>query len=406
MKEASETIPEDRVVVRQLTEKVLAQMEASLGSGFFGTDQEIRKGVKNMLDNGLDEINIGHLDEDERDELEEAVMAELLGFGPLEPLLGDETLSDILINGPFDIWVDRNGRLEKTDVKFDDSEHLLHVLSRIVEEHGRHLEEASPYVDARLPDGSRLHAMIPPLSEIGPVAAIRMSRPTPLTLEDIIAGGSLDEQMGDLISRAAKSGLNMVFSGGASTGKTTLLNIFSRFIPHHERIVTIEETRELYPNHPHAVALETRLPNTEGKGEVGLRVLVRNALRMRADRIIVGEVRGDEVFDMLQAMNVGHQGSMTTVHANNPKDALLRLETLVLLAGFDVPSRAIREMLGSAFDLLIHAERFADGSRRITSIQEVAVTEDGLVTRELFAYSPSGGFKKISEPEFLDRLEP
>jgi pilus assembly protein CpaF len=394
----------NRELIHRLMETVLSQMEQNLTSGFFGTDEELRRGVNRMVVQELEALELAGLNESEREDIERRVMAELTGLGPLEPLLEDPTLSDILINGPFDIWVDRYGRLEKTDVQFDDAEHLMHVLGRIVEKHGRHLEESTPYVDARLPDGSRLHAMIPPLSEIGPVAAIRLARATPLTLEDVIGGGSLDQRMGDFIGLAVERGLNTVFSGGAATGKTTLLNIFSRFIPHHERIVTIEETRELYPNHPHAVALETRLPNTEGKGEVGLRTLVRNSLRMRADRIIVGEVRGDEVFDMLQAMNVGHQGSLTTVHANNPRDAMLRLETLVLLAGFDVPSRAIREMLGAAFDLLIHVERSGDGSRRITSIQEVGLREGGFVTRELFSHSPEDGFQAVSRPQFLDRL--
>ncbi|MCB1099396.1 MAG: CpaF family protein [Verrucomicrobiae bacterium] len=396
----------DRSLVGGLKENVLSQLEQSLGAGRpSGNGDDSGDHVKRLVDAALrNNRSLDNLSVEKRDGLTRAVIAELTGLGPLEELLEDETLSDILINGPYDVWVDRSGVLEKSHVRFDSEQHLMHVLSRMVERHGRHLGDATPYVDARLADGSRLHVMIPPLSDVGPVAAIRLGRSTPLTVDDLIGGGTLDRSMADFLATAVKRRINTVFSGGAATGKTTLLNVFSRFIPHGERIITIEETREIYPNHPHAVALETRLPNAEGQGEIGLRVLLRNALRMRADRIIVGEVRGDEVFDMLQAMNVGHQGSLTTVHANSPADALLRFETLVLLAGFDVPSRAIRDMLGSAFDLLVHVERFGNGSRKITSICEVGLTPDGFVTRELFKCTPAGQFEAVNIPLLLGRM--
>ena len=282
-------------------------------------------------------------------------------------------------------------RLEATRVRFNDEQHLMRLLSRMVASHGRHLDEANPSVDARLPDGSRLHAMVPPLSSRGPVFAIRRSRTVPLRLEELAGAGTLTPAMGRFLAACVRGGRSILVSGGAAAGKTTLLNVLSRFIPATERVVTIEETAELSMEHPHVIALEAREPNVEGRGEVTLRTLVRNALRMRADRIIVGEVRGGEVFDMLQAMNVGHNGSMTTVHANSPDDAIRRLETLVLLAGFEVPNTAVRQLLGAAFHLIVQISRMPDGARRITRICEVIPGRDAVETADLFVLDEGSG---------------
>lgn len=380
---------------RELFERVLRDVEAE-GSAGLEEPETARARIRRLLHEGSRRAGQVPLSAAEQVVLEDAILAELTGFGPLECLVTDPTVSDILVNGPHDVWVDRFGRLEPTRVRFDDDEHLLRVLSRLVAGHGRHLENATPYVDVRLADGSRLHAMIPPISTVGPVMAIRRARPMAFDLPQLYACDTLSPEMGQFLSTAVRNGLSVLVSGGAATGKTTLLNVLSQFIPPHERVVTIEETIELHFNHPHAVSLESRLPNVEGRGEVGLRTLVRNALRMRADRIVVGEVRGAEVFEMLQAMNVGHHGSMTTVHANSPEDALRRLETLVLMSGVDMPSRAVRELLAAAFDLIVHTKRFPDGTRRVTSIREVFVEGDGLGTRELFRYEwKSTGAKRV-----------
>jgi pilus assembly protein CpaF len=281
----------------------------------------------------------------------------------------------------------------------------------MVSSHGRHLDEASPMVDVRMSDGSRLHALLPPLCPTGPIVSIRRSRAVPLRLDELYANGTLTPAMGDLLAAAVRSGLNLVVSGGAASGKTTLLNVISRFIPQHERVITIEETAELRLDHPHVLALEARLPNVEGRGEVTVRSLVRNTLRMRPDRLIVGEVRGPEVFDMLQAMNSGHEGSLTTVHANSPEDALRRLENLVLLGGFELPSRAIRELLGATLHVVVQTSRFADGSRRVTSIGEVRWSGEELTTNELYSFEAertgSGGGRHRAtgeRPRFHERL--
>ncbi len=325
----------------------------------------------------------------ERSRVEEEVISEVCGLGPLDPLFADPSISDVLVNGPDEVWVDRFGRLEHTAVRFDDEAHLLRLLGRVVDAHGRHLDEASPTVDVRLKDGSRLHAMIPPLCEV-PLVSIRRQRAVPFRLGELYACNSLSPAMGEVLTAAVRCGLNMLISGGTGSGKTTLLNVLGSYVPSAERVVTIEETMELQFDHPHTVSLEARLPNIEGRGEVSLRSLVRAALRMRPDRIIVGEVRGSEVFDMLQAMNTGHDGSLTTVHANSPEDALRRLESLVLMGGFELPSRAIRELLGAAFDVIVQLTRFLDGTRRVTSIGEVVFEEERLTTRELFRFAGEG----------------
>lgn len=369
--------------------------------------------LRRVVDRELNAFGLSHLGDEERQVLELELRAELRGLGPLDALVDDPTVSDILINGPFEVWVDRFGRLERTPIVFDDEDHLLRLLDRLVAGHGRHIEEATPYVDIRLADGSRLHAMIPPLSSIGPVVAIRRSRTAPLRLEQLYAAHSLTPEMAEFLGAAVRHGLNILVSGGASTGKTTFLNILSQFIPPQERIVTIEETAELRFDHPHVIPLETRLANVEGRGEVDLRTLLRNALRMRADRIIVGEVRGPEVFDMLQAMNLGHQGSLTTVHANSAGDALRRLEHLVLMAGFELSSRAIREMVGAAMELIVHMVRLPNGDRRVASISEVVADGSSLDARDIFRFNRrdasgdrEGGahVRTGYRPGFLDRL--
>lgn len=326
--------------------------------------------------------------EQEISRLETEIGEELRGFGPLTPLMMDGEISDILINGPGEVWVDRFGKLEKTAVRFDDDEHLWRIVDRMVSSHGRHLDKGSPMVDARLEDGSRLHAVIPPLCSRGVVVSIRRFRVKPFSAEEIIESGFIDESMLGLLKLLVQARMNIIISGGAASGKTTLLNLISSFIPEHERVVTIEETAELRLQHPHVIPLEARPANVEGRGEVGLRDLVRNALRMRADRIIVGEVRGAEVFDMLQAMNVGHDGSLTTVHANSPVDVLPRLEALVMTGSMGLDKESIRNMIRSSVHVIVHLMRFRDGSRRVVSMQEIIPSGERLQTRELFRFEP------------------
>jgi pilus assembly protein CpaF len=389
----------------ELVEYILQQVDGGLDLGMVG-EKGFRDRLMEVVDFRLNATGLGSLDAAERRALENDIMAEIQGLGPLDVLAQDHTVSDILVNGPGDIWVDRNGRLEKTDVQFDDDAHLLRLLMRLAATHGRHIEEASPYVDVRMADGSRLHAMIPPLTAVGPVLAIRRARAVPLQLGHLYAAGTMTREMGTFLAASIEAGLNILISGGASVGKTTLLNILAQFIPGRDRVVTIEETAELRLSHPHVVSLETRLPNSEGRGEVAMRTLVRNALRMRADRIVVGEVRGGEVFDMLQAMNLGHSGSLTTVHANNAEDSLRRLETLALLSGMDLPGRAVRELVGSAFHLVVHMVRQTDGARRIASISEVIRVDDSLQTGDIFVLEPSGLHVATgARPAFLERME-
>jgi pilus assembly protein CpaF len=331
------------------------------------------------------------LSKDERDRLARDVLYEALGLGPLEPLLADPNVNDILVNGASDVWVDWNGRLQPTGIRFKDDEHLLHVINRIVSRIGRRVDEASPIVDARLPDGSRVNAIIPPLSLEGPILSIRRFRPTPFTFEDLVAKGTLSRTMADFLSMAVQARLNILVSGGTSAGKTTLLNVLSGHISDEERIITIEDTAELKLQQRHVVRLESRPSNIEGQGQISQRELVKNALRMRPDRIVVGEVRGPEALDMLQAMNTGHEGSLTTVHANSPRDALSRIETLVLLAGIDLSQRSIREQIGSAFDLVVQIKRLTDGTRKVVSITEITGVFEGLISmQELFEYHQEG----------------
>jgi pilus assembly protein CpaF len=352
----------------------------------------------------------------ERERLIDEVLDETFGFGPLEVLLKDPTISDIMINGPYKIYVERRGKIEKTDVKFRDNDHLMQIIDRIVSKVGRRVDETSPMVDARLPDGSRFNAIIPPLALDGSMVSIRRFGSNPLKLEDLLNYKAFTSEMAMLMEACIKARLNIIISGGTGCGKTTLLNTLSSFIPHDERIVTIEDAAELQLQQDHVVRLETRPPNIEGKGAVTCRDLVRNALRMRPERIIIGECRGAEALDMLQAMNTGHAGSMTTLHANSPRDAQARLETMIMMAGLELPIKAMRQQISSAVDLIIQANRLQGGPRKITSITEVmGMEQDMIIMQEIFRFKQLGidqngrcygQFEATGvRPSFVSRLE-
>jgi pilus assembly protein CpaF len=352
----------------------------------------------------------------ERERLIDEVLDETFGFGPLEVLLKDPTISDILVNGPHKIYVERRGKLEKTEVKFRDNDHLLQIIDRIVSKVGRRVDETSPMVDARLPDGSRVNAIIPPLALDGPSMSVRRFGVNPLKLEDLLNYKAFTPEMAMLMEAAIKARLNILISGGTGCGKTTLLNTLSSFIPQEERIVTIEDAAELQLQQEHIVRLETRPANIEGKGAVTTRDLVRNALRMRPERIIIGECRGAESLDMLQAMNTGHAGSMTTLHANTPRDAQARLETMIMMAGMELPIKAMRQQISSAVDLIIQANRLQGGPRKVTSIVEVMnMEQDMIIMQDVFRYKQLGidqngrAFGQFEatgvRPSFVSRLE-
>jgi pilus assembly protein CpaF len=352
----------------------------------------------------------------ERERLIDEVLDETFGFGPLEMLLKDPTISDILVNGPHKIYVERRGKLEKTDVKFRDNDHLLQIIDRIVSKVGRRVDETSPMVDARLPDGSRVNAIIPPLALDGPSMSIRRFGANPLKLEDLLNFKAFTPEMAMLMEACIKARLNIIISGGTGCGKTTLLNTLSSFIPSDERIVTIEDAAELQLQQDHIVRLETRPANIEGKGAVTTRDLVRNALRMRPERIIIGECRGAESLDMLQAMNTGHSGSMTTLHANSARDAQARLETMVMMAGMELPIKAMRQQISSAVDLIVQANRLQGGPRKVTTLTEVMnMEQDVIIMQDVFRYKQLGldqngrAFGQFEatgvRPSFISRLE-
>jgi pilus assembly protein CpaF len=327
------------------------------------------------------------LSRDDRERLANEIADDALGHGPLERLLADESVTEIMVNGPYDIWIERQGRLYETNVRFDDESHLRRIVNKIVAEVGRRVDESSPMVDARLPDGSRVNIIIPPLSLTGALITIRKFTQNKLQLDDLIRNGTISSEAVDFLERCVLAELNILISGGTGSGKTTLLNALSAAIPDTHRIITIEDAAELQLSQRHVLRLEARMKNVEGEGEVIIRDLVRNSLRMRPDRIIVGEVRGAEALDMLQAMNTGHDGSLSTVHANSPRDALARLETMVLMAGFELPVRAIRQQVSSALDMIVHLERLEDGGRRVIAITEVQRMEADVVTmQDIFKY--------------------
>jgi pilus assembly protein CpaF len=327
----------------------------------------------------------------ERERLVNEVRHELFGLGPLEPLLADPTISDILVNSHRTIYIERRGKLEATEIAFKDDEHLMRVIERIVSSVGRRIDESSPMVDARLADGSRVNAIIPPLSIDGPVLSIRRFGTEPLRMTSLIENQALTKEIAEMMEMCVRARLNLLISGGTGAGKTTLLNALSAYIPEDERIVTIEDSAELQLQQPHVVRLETRPPNIEGRGEVSQRDLVKNALRMRPDRIVIGEVRGGEAIDMLQAMNTGHDGSLTTVHANTPRDALSRLETMIQMTGMRLSERAMRQQVASALDIVLQVARLSDGTRRVTSISEITGMEGDTITmQEIFQFERTG----------------
>jgi pilus assembly protein CpaF len=377
--------------------------------------ESLRRDVRRVVEHLCDTEN-PLLNRVDRERLIEEILDETLGFGPLEALLRDPTISEIMINGPKKIYVEKRGKIEKSDVTFRDNDHLLQIIDRIVSRIGRRVDETSPMVDARLPDGSRVNAVIPPIALDGAAVSIRRFGANPLKLEDLLAYKAFTPEMAMLLEASIKARLNIVISGGTGSGKTTLLNTLSSFIPDDERLVTIEDAAELQLQQDHIVRLETRPPNIEGKGAITTRDLVRNALRMRPDRIIVGECRGAETLDMLQAMNTGHAGSMTTLHANTVRDALSRMETMIMMGGFELPVKAMRQQIASAIDLIIQVNRLQGGPRKITSITEVMnMEQDIIIMQEIFRFrqlgidqngKAYGQFEATGvRPSFVNRLE-
>ena len=371
---------------------------------------EIRKVVHELLTREAVPLNL-----DEREDLVEQILDEIFGLGPIEPLLKDPTISDILINTSRQVYIERNGKLEMTDVRFKDDRHLLQIIDRIVSAVGRRIDDSSPMVDARLADGSRVNAIIPPLAIDGPHMSIRKFKRDVLSAPDLMRSGTLTPAMLELLQGAVKARLNVLISGGTGAGKTTLLNVLSESIPANERIVTIEDSAELQLRQPHAVRLETRTANIEGRGQVDQRLLVINALRMRPDRIIMGECRGAEAIDMLQAMNTGHDGSLTTLHANTPRDALARLETMISMAGLNLPEKGMRQQIAAAIDLVIQVGRLSDGRRKVMSVSEINGMEGEVITmQDIFVFDQEGvqadgqvigKFRATGiRPQFTDRL--
>jgi pilus assembly protein CpaF len=380
---------------------------ARLGAAFVNLEgsHELARRVREIVKEQLD-ADEAPLSPSERALLEQQIADDILGYGPLEPFLQDPTVTEVMVNGYDQLYVERGGTIHETDASFLDDAHLLRIIDRIVSQVGRRIDESSPMVDARLPDGSRVNAIIPPLSLRGPSLTIRKFARDALSLRDLVGLGTISELSADFVAECVRGKLNILISGGTGTGKTTLLNAVSGFIPERERIVTVEDAAELRLLQRHVVSLESRPPNVEGQGEVRIRDLVRNALRMRPDRIIVGEVRGGEALDMLQAMNTGHDGSLTTIHANSARDALHRLEMLVLMAGVELPVKAIREQVAGGFDLLIHIARLVDGSRRITQVTEIAGMEGDVVTLQDLFVARTPGVRPAYGAALLDPLRP
>jgi pilus assembly protein CpaF len=391
--------------------RLLAEIDPSMDVSRIG---EVRKTILELFEQILSEENI-ILTRSERERLFEQIAAEILGLGPLQPLLEDDSITEIMVNGAKNIYVERKGKLHRVPISFESDEHVTRIIDRIVSPIGRRIDESSPYVDARLPDGSRVNAVIPPLSLVGPVLTIRKFFKNPITIEQLLDFGTITPEALQFLKACVEARLNVIISGGTGSGKTTLLNILSSFIPSDERIITIENAAELQLRQEHVVTLESRPANIEGKGEVTIRDLVVNSLRMRPDRIIVGEIRDGAALDMLQAMNTGHDGSMTTAHSNGPRDTLARLETMALMAGVDLPMRAIREQIASAVDLIVHEERMRDGSRKIVNVTEVSGMEgDVITTTDIFLFEQSGyeQGKVVGRlrptglrPKFMDKIE-
>jgi pilus assembly protein CpaF len=391
--------------------RLLAELDPSMD---ITRVNEVRNTIQELYEQVLNEENI-ILSRPERHRLFEQITAEILGFGPLQPLLEDETITEIMVNGAKNIYIERSGKILRVPMSFESDDHVMRIIDRIVAPLGRRIDESSPYVDARLPDGSRVNAIIPPISLVGPVLTIRKFAKNPITIEQLYQFGTLTPEFLEFLRACVQSKLNIIISGGTGSGKTTLLNILSQFIPADERIVTIENAAELQLRQEHVVTLESRPPNIEGRGEVTIRQLVINALRMRPDRIIVGEIRDEAALDMLQAMNTGHDGSMTTAHSNSPRDSLARVETMVMMAGMELPVRAIREQISSGIDLVVHQERLKDGTRKVVQITEVSGMEGDVITMtDLFIFEQTGfeNGKVIGRfrptglrPKFMDKIE-
>jgi pilus assembly protein CpaF len=391
--------------------RLLAELDPTMDVSRVG---EVRRAIQELFEQILAEEKIV-LTRPERQRLFEQISAEILGFGPLQDLLEDDSTTEIMVNGAKNIYIERNGKIERVPVAFESNDHVMRIIDRIVAPLGRRIDESSPYVDARLPDGSRVNAVIPPISLVGPALTIRKFSKIPITVDQLIDFGSITSEALHFMKACVEARLNIVVSGGTGSGKTTLLNILSSFIPADERIVTIENAAELQLRQDHVVTLESRPANIEGRGEVTIRQLVINSLRMRPDRIVVGEIRDEAALDMLQAMNTGHDGSMTTAHSNTPRDTLSRLETMTLMAGMELPIKAIREQISSAVDLVIHQERMRDGSRKVVFITEVSGMEGNVITTtDIFLFEQTGydGGRVLGQlrptglrPKFMDKIE-
>ncbi len=379
--------------------KLLAEIDPSMD---ISKTDEVKRTIQDLFEQILAEENIV-LSRPERARLFEQIAAEILGLGPLQTLLEDDTITEIMVNGPKNIYIERKGKIHRVPITFESNDHVMRIIDRIVAPLGRRIDESSPYVDARLQDGSRVNAVIPPISLVGPVLTIRKFSKNPISVEQLIQFGSVSQESVQFLKACVEARLNVLISGGTGSGKTTLLNVMSSFIPSDERILTIENAAELQLRQEHVVTLESRPPNIEGRGEITIRDLVINALRMRPERIIVGECRGGETLDMLQAMNTGHDGSMTTAHANSPRDAISRVETMCLMAGMDLPVRAIREQISSAVDLIVQQERMRDGTRKVTSVTEVSGMEGDVITMtDIFVFEQSG----VENGQVVGRLRP
>jgi len=420
-KAADTTVDTGREETRQeLRRKLHYKVVEGLGPTLYDrqmSDAELKLRVMEMLEWALDQEQSVPLSRADRLQLLQEIADDVLGYGPIDPFLADPEVTEVMVNGPHAVWIEKSGKLIKTDTRFVDPTHLERIIEKIVGQVGRRIDESTPMVDARLPDGSRVNGVIHPLAIGGPYLTIRKFAVDPFTVDDLIANHTLNDQVAGLLRRCVRGRLNIIVSGATGSGKTTFLNVLSNFIPDDERIITVEDAAELQLNQAHVLSMESRPPNIEGEGQVKIRDLVRNTLRMRPDRIIVGEARGGEALDMLQAMNTGHDGSLTTIHSNSPRDTLARIETMVLMAGMDLPIRAIREQVASAIDMVVHTHRLRDGTRRVTHVTEVVGMEGDIITLQdlmLFDYGMGvdddgtylGRLKATGiRPSFSDHLE-
>lgn len=386
-------------IKNEVQNRLLAELDPSMD---VTQTAEVRRQIEELFEGILVEMNIV-LSRPERRRLFEQIVAEILGLGPIEPLLSDDTITEVMVNGAKNIFIERAGKIHREPASFESDDHLMRIIDRIVAPLGRRIDESSPYVDARLNDGSRVNAVIPPISLVGPVLTIRKFARNPISVEQLIESGTITAESVEFLKASVIARINMIISGGTGSGKTTLLNVLSQYIPSDERIVTIENAAELQLRQEHVVTLESRPPNIEGRGEVTIQNLVVNSLRMRPDRIIVGEIRDEAALDMLQAMNTGHEGSMTTAHSNSPRDTLSRIETMTMMAGMDLPTRAIREQIASALELVCHLERMRDGTRKVTYISEIQGMEGDVITMtDIFVFEQTG----LENGKVIGRLRP